>query len=85
MSIFYSWLPHTNVSSSAGAITDSASPPCQSLLLPNDISTPQNFSPSADSTESQQQYPVVESQTSLEINADNGSAYNTISPDTSLS
>jgi hypothetical protein len=85
ISIFDSWLPHTNISSSTGAITDSASPPCQSLLLPNDISTPQNFSPPTDPTESQQQYPVVESQTSPEINADNGFAHNTISSDTSLS
>ncbi|KAL3569683.1 hypothetical protein D5086_029573 [Populus alba] len=54
-----------------GAITDSASLPCQSLLLPNDISTPQNFSPSTDLTESQWQYPIVESQTSPDINANN--------------
>ncbi|KAG6749257.1 hypothetical protein POTOM_046300 [Populus tomentosa] len=64
---------------------DSASLLCQSLLLPNDISTPQNSSSSTDLTESQWQYPVVESQTIPEINADNGFAHNIISPDISLS
>ena len=54
-------------------------------MLPNDIITPQNFSPSTDLTESQWQYLVVESQTSLDINVDNGFAHNIISPNTSLS
>nr|TKS07299.1 hypothetical protein D5086_0000116310 [Populus alba] len=64
---------------------DSASLPCQSLLLPNDISTPQNISLSTDLTESQWQYLVVESQTNPKINANNGFAHNIISPDISLS
>lgn len=56
MSIFYSWLPHANTSSSASILTDSSSPPCLTPLLPIAAHTPkphfQNSSPIESSHES---------------------------------
>ena len=64
---------------------NSASNPCQNLLLPKDISIPQPFSSSSDPTGTQQQHSTAKTQTSPEINNYNEIDLTTISSNTSLS
>lgn len=64
MSIFDSWLPHTNTSSSAGLLTDSSSPPCHSPLPPIAVHTPEtHFQPSSPIESSPAFSPIIESHT----------------------